>query len=42
MVIIDYADYTDFQDYIKDNFSIDYADYTDILTTLTTLLFNST
>ena len=27
MVIIDYADYTDFQDYIKNNFIIDYTDY---------------
>ena len=29
MVTIDYADYIDFQDYIKDNFIIHYADYTD-------------
>ena len=29
MVIIDYTDYTDFQDYIKNNFIIDYADCTD-------------
>ena len=27
MVIIDYADYTGFQDYIKNNFTGDYADY---------------
>ena len=26
--IIDYADYTDLQDSIKNNFIIDYADYT--------------
>ena len=25
--IIDYADYTSFQDYIKNNFTSDYADY---------------
>ena len=29
MVIIDYADYTNFQDSIKNNFIIDYADSTD-------------
>ena len=29
MVKTDYADYTDFQNYIKNNFIIDYADYTD-------------
>ena len=28
MVIIDYADYTNFQDYIKNNFLSDYTDYT--------------
>ena len=39
MVIIYYADYTNFQYYIKINFVIDYADYTDIQTTL---IFNST
>ena len=27
MVITDYADYTDSQDYIKNNFTSDYADY---------------
>ena len=27
MEIIDYADYTSFQDYIKNNFTSDYADY---------------
>ena len=25
--IVDYAHYTDFQDYIKNNFVIDYTDY---------------
>ena len=28
--IIDYADYTDLQGYIKNDFIIDYADYTDL------------
>ena len=28
--LIDYADYTDLQDYIRNNFIIDYADYTDL------------
>ena len=27
MVITDYAGYTDFQDYIKNNFTSDYIDY---------------
>ena len=29
MMTIDYADYTDFQDYIKNNFTSDYANCVD-------------
>ena len=42
MVITDYVDYNDFQDYIKYNFIIDNAECTDILTTLTKIIVNST
>ena len=38
MVITDYAEYTNFQYYIKNHLIIDYSDHTDILTTL---IFNS-
>ena len=39
--IIDYADCTDYQDHLKNCLIIDYADYAAILTTLTTLIFNT-
>ena len=38
----DHPDCTDYQDHLKNCFIIDYADYVYILTTLTTLIFNTT